>query len=187
MDLMTLTASARRAQEAERAAVTAQLWQEFERLNAEFFAGKLTLREIRVSTRKQYGGYYQKSNSLIVLSWLSYQTHGWDETLNTFRHEVAHIVHQDHSRAFWDLAYRLGCTRRYALPPTEPNPAYAQFVYECPNCKTQIRRRKKIALSSCGACDRKFNPAFRWRLVSSPTIRAKSDADDARIGAKRNK
>lgn len=160
-----------RADESERAAVVQRLWDEFHRINAEHFTEPLTLREIRLSTRKQYGGYYRKADSLIVLSWQAYKEYGWEETLNTFRHEVAHIVHQDHSAAFWRLAICLGCTRRYALTPKERPHAYCRYVYECPVCKAQVFRRKRLVRSSCGRCDRAYNPAFQLRLISSTTTR----------------
>ena len=108
--------------------------------------------------------------SLIVLSWPAHIEHGWEETLNTFRHEVAHIVYQDHSRNFWEVAYRLGCTRRHALAPIERKHAYCKYVYECPACKAQVFRRKRLVKSSCGKCDRAFNAAFQLRLVASPGI-----------------
>lgn len=164
MDSMTPSTN---QEEQEPAEVSARLWIEFARINATHFGGKLRLDEIRLSTRKQYGGYYLKAKNLIVLSWPAHKTHGWDETLNTFRHEVAHIVHQDHSPAFWAVANRLGCTRRHALPPAERAPVYYKYLYECPACRAQVFRRKKLVLSSCAKCDRKFNPAFQLRLVSS--------------------
>ncbi len=86
-------------EQVEQQAVLVRLWDEFARLNAAHFNNTLTLREIKLSTRKQYGGYYRPSESLIVLSWQAYKEHGWDETLETFRHEVAHIVHPNHRRA----------------------------------------------------------------------------------------
>jgi len=115
-----------------------------------------------------------KAKSRIVVSWPAYLQHGWEETLNTFRHEVAHIVHNDHSTAFWVLAERLGCHRRHALPPKEREHAYCRYVYECPACKTRVFRRKRLVRASCGRCDRTFNPAFQLRLVSSTTTRRAS-------------
>lgn len=161
----------RGSEERERAEVLARLWEEFRHLNDEHFGGSLALTEIRLSTRKQYGGYYMKARGLIVLSWQAHRDHGWDETLNTFRHEVAHIVHQDHSAAFWELAYRLGCTRRHAASPLNRTHGYCRYTYECPSCKAQVFRRKRLTKSSCGRCDSKFNPAYQMKLVSSAATR----------------
>jgi Predicted metal-dependent hydrolase len=155
----------------EQAAVLGRLWEEFARLNATHFAdAPLTLSELRLSSRKQYGGYCVPSKKLIVLSWQAYKEHGWDETLETFRHEVAHLVHPNHSRAFWALATKLGCTRRHALPPRDRPVAYRQYVYECPVCQTRVFRRKRLTRASCGRCDRQFNPAFLLRQVPAPTL-----------------
>jgi len=165
-------AAAERAAAAERVAVITRLWEEFRRLNTVHFAhAPLALNEIRLSTRKQYGGYCVPSRKLIVLSWQAYVEHGWEETLETFRHEVAHLVHPDHSRAFWALAATLGCTRRHALPPKERAHAFCRYVYECPACGTKVYRRRRLVRASCGQCDRRFNPLYQLRLVSSTVTR----------------
>lgn len=138
---------------------------EFARLNAAHFAGRLALPEIVLSRRKTYGGYYQPARHRIVLSWQAYVEHGWDETLNTFCHEVAHIVHQNHSRAFWLMAQRLGVTRRHAAAPLRSPPP--KFVYACPVCERCWPRHRRLRRpSSCGVCDTRFNPRFALRLVS---------------------
>jgi hypothetical protein len=128
----------KKAEDAARAAITRLLWDEFHRLNAVHFAEKLTLNEITLSTRKQYGGYCAVREKRIVVSWQAHKEHGIDETLHTFRHEVAHLVHPNHSPAFYALAEKLGCTRRHALSPKERAHAFCRFVYECPACKKQI-------------------------------------------------
>lgn len=140
---------------------------EFDRLNAEHFDGRLTRPEIAVSRRKTYGGYYQPKRHRIVLSWQAYQEHGWEETLNTFRHEVAHIVRPDHSPAFWALATRLGCTKRYASPPLQPRPRrQPKYIYACPACGRRVLRHRQLRLASCAACDRRYNPRYALRLVA---------------------
>ena len=151
----------------ERSIVLARLWDEFRRLNAEYFNNGLMLREIRLSTRKQYGGYYRKLDGLIVLSWQAYCDYGWEETLNTFRHEVAHIVYQDHSRQFWNLAIQLGCNRRYASPPLNREHAYCRYVYACPACGAKVFRRKRLQRASCAHCDSRYNPAYSLSLISA--------------------
>ena len=143
------------------------LWEtlraEFDRLNDTHFGGRLAVPEIVVSRRKTYGGYYQPRTHRIVVSWQAYQEHGLGETLNTFRHEVAHIVHPNHSRAFWEVALALGATQRYASPPlTKPA---RKYVYACPACGRQIERRRRIRAASCAACDSRYNPRYALRLV----------------------
>ncbi len=165
MALSASSASSAR-EESERAAALARLWDEFARLNHAHFGGALTLGEIVLSSRKQYGGYYRKDKNRIVISWRAYQEHGWEEIVHTLRHEVAHLVHFDHSQAFWELAAGLGCTRRHALPPLARPATYTRYVYECPACHGRVFRRRRITRrASCGRCAKGFDPAFLLRPV----------------------
>lgn len=140
---------------------------EFDRLNAAHFEGRLVRPEIILSPRKSYGGYYQPRRNRIVLSAQAYREHGWAETLNTFRHEVAHMVHPNHSRAFWDLAVTLGVMRKYAAPPVAPPRTSHKYVYACPVCQRRVYRHRRLVRASCGVCDKAYNPAFALRLVHS--------------------
>ncbi len=140
---------------------------EFDRLNAAHFGGRLTCPEIVISRRKTYGGYYQPQKHRIVLSWQAYQEHGWDETVNTFRHEVAHIVHRDHSAAFWTLARTLGVVRRYAAAPVVPARTSYRYVYACPVCGRRVHRHRRMRRpASCGICDKRFNPRYALCLLT---------------------
>lgn len=144
------------------------LHDEFHRLNALHFSGKLTLPEIVLSRRKTYGGYYQPKRHRIVLSLQAYHEHGWLETLNTFRHEVAHIVHPNHSHAFWELAHTLGATQRYASAPLQPPPTRRKkYIYVCDACGSHLTRFRRLRNASCGSCDKRYNPRFALRLLSS--------------------
>lgn len=146
----------------------ALLQAEFHRLNAQYFDGCLTLPEIVLSRRKTYGGYYQPKRHRIVLSLQAYQEHGWNETLNTFRHEVAHIVHPNHSRAFWELAQRIGSTQRYASAPLQPRPSRRKrYLYVCDACGSRLTRFRRLYNASCGTCDKRYNPRFPLRLLSA--------------------
>ena len=138
-----------------------KLRDEFDRLNTAHFEGKLPMPEIVLSSRKTFGGYYQPGRHRIVLSWQAYCEYGLPETLNTFRHEVAHIVHPNHSAAFWRVALALGAAQRYARPPLHvPAPRY---VYACPACG----RRSRLRAASCASCDRAYNPRYALQLISA--------------------
>jgi len=136
---------------------------EFERLNEAYFGQRLTLPEIVISTRKTYGGYYQPQRHRIVVSWQAYREHGLPEILNTFRHEVAHIVQPNHSAAFWNLAYAIGVTRRYASPPVA---IPRRYLYACPACERRTERRRRLRAASCAICDVRYNPRFALRLIA---------------------
>ena len=141
---------------------------EFDRLNAAHFAGACKRPTIELSKRKTFGGYYQKARHRIVLSWQAFVEHGWDETLNTFRHEVAHIAHQNHGPEFWKLAGQLGVTKKYAANPLRPRRRRSpQYIYACPVCGGQVRRHKRLRNASCGRCDKNYNPHFKLRLIKS--------------------
>lgn len=146
-------------------ALTLLLAEEFVWLNAVHFAGRLAVPEIVVSRRKTYGGYYQPARNRIVISYQAYCEHGLPETLNTFRHEVAHMVHPNHSRAFWALACALGATQRHASAPLAAKPG--RFVYACPACgRRLVRQRRLRRASSCALCDTRYNPQYQLRLAA---------------------
>lgn len=147
----------------EQTALHQTLCAEFDRLNAAHFGGRMTAPEIVVSTRKTYGGYYQPRLHRIVVSWQAFTEHGLGESLNTFRHEVAHIVHPHHRADFWTLARALGATQRYASAPLARQAQ--RFVYVCPACGRRLERRRRLRAASCGACDPRYNPRFALRLA----------------------
>ena len=153
------------ASTSELSALKDVLCAEWDRLNQSHFGGTLAIPEIVVSTRKTFGGYYQPSRHRIVVSWQAYHEHGLEETLNTFRHEVAHVVHPNHSAAFWTLARALGVTKRYASPPVARQGR--RYIYACPACERRIERRRRLQDASCAACDAHYNPRYVLRLVAT--------------------
>jgi predicted SprT family Zn-dependent metalloprotease len=147
----------------EQSAVWNLLRNEFDRLNTVHFHGQLVMPEIVLSNRKTFGGYYQPARHRIVLSWQAYREHGLPETLNTFRHEVAHIVHPNHSAAFWSVAIALGATQRHASSPLQTHSR--RYVYGCPACGRRIERRRRLRSASCASCDRTYNPRYALQLI----------------------
>ena len=152
-----------------KSAMLLRLNNEFDRLNYELFDGTLRRPIIEFSARKTFGGYYQKLSHRIVLSWQAYVEHGLDETMNTFRHEVAHIIHQHHRREFWVLAAHLGVTKKYASAPVAPIRRKSRwYTYECPACNGLLHRKRRINKNaSCAKCDSKYNPLYLLRLIKA--------------------
>jgi predicted SprT family Zn-dependent metalloprotease len=146
------------------------LYAEFYRLNELYFDGKLPKPNIEISKRKTFGGYYSKTRNKIVISWQAFVEYGFDETYNTLRHEIAHIVHQNHGPEFWKLAKKLGVERKYARHPLKRS-ARKTLIYECPNCHNRLQRVRRMPNSSCARCDRKYNPAYVMRLVEEITLK----------------
>jgi predicted SprT family Zn-dependent metalloprotease len=160
----------RAKEKADIDSLLASLYDEFARINTQHFNATLSQPLIEISVRKTFGGYYSKSRNRIVLSWQAFCEYGMDETLNTFRHEIAHIVHQNHGPEFWKLAHKLGVMRKYARHPLKRR-ARKVLVYECPRCRTQIQRVRRIRNSSCARCDRKYNPELVLKLVEEIVLK----------------
>jgi predicted SprT family Zn-dependent metalloprotease len=166
---MTLTTLAITTGSLSKETMTVRLYDEFDRLNHKFFDDKLRRPLIEFSSRKSFGGYYQKQRHRIVLSWQAYLEHGLNETLNTFRHEVAHIIHQHHRQEFWELAAQLGVIKKYAASPLIPSKRKTHwYTYECPACKGLLYRKRQVrANASCGKCDSQYNPLYRLKLLKT--------------------
>ena len=101
------------------------------------------------------------------MSWQAYREHGLAETLNTFRHEVAHIVHPNHSAAFWELAHALGVTQRYASAPADASRPQIRL------CLPRLRAPLSSAAAGCALPP--APPATRVTIRAMPCAWSPSD------------
>lgn len=93
--------------------------------------------------------------------------HGLDELVTTLIHEMVHLwLHvrgrpRGHTKEFRAKLVACGLENRiHALPMP---PTGARYLYVCPGCRRERYARRKLR-SSCGHCDRVYNPTFRFQL-----------------------
>ena len=107
----------------------------------------------------------------------------WRELDATLRHEAAHAVRfalagdGGHSREFHDLLARAGVNAHGACDVGPENAAW-RYVYACPTCTVEWRRRKPLKGNwSCGSCaPGRFDAAHRMilRELADPWARVLS-------------
>jgi len=84
----------------------------FEKLNMEFFHNSLTVNSIRfVDNQNVINGSCTPSDKTIRISERMIHMPAWVLEYVVI-HEMAHLVHPDHSRAFWEIVNRYRYTER---------------------------------------------------------------------------
>jgi predicted SprT family Zn-dependent metalloprotease len=150
--------------------ITPQTAQEvFKDLNRQHFEGKLPECRIEISARlTRTAGKIWPRTRLIRLSRSYHQMYGPAELANTILHEMIHLwLHEQslpsgHTALFRQKLQQVGLDDRLRALPVPPRPY--RYVYSCPTCRTEVQTRRKIN-SSCGHCDRVYNPRHRFKLV----------------------
>ncbi|MDP4199163.1 MAG: hypothetical protein Q8922_05325 [Bacteroidota bacterium] len=143
--------------------ILAGAYHQFDRLNEKHFAGRYPRPVIRFCNRST-GGYYNKTRHEIGISFAMTVEHGEGEFNETLLHEIAHIVYQAHSAAFYELLVRIGGSGRKApmtLLLAAKRVRYVERNYpvivHCPNCKREHRYKTRRALRyACRPCCVKF-------------------------------
>ncbi|MEA3297235.1 MAG: hypothetical protein U9R56_05165, partial [candidate division Zixibacteria bacterium] len=92
------------------------------------------------------------------------------EIADTLKHEMIHILHFHHDRAFKTEANRIGASIRARTHPLlRKSPRY---VYECRHCGRRYPRQKQFRMASCGVCTsgKKYDPRYKLSLVRRQTV-----------------
>jgi len=141
----------------------AELYQLFDHYNWLYFDGKLPRVKIEYSTRMKAAGSYSPRRKIIRIG-RQYHEIFPDELPDTLKHEMIHILHFRHDRAFREMASRIGASVRARSHPALRKPP--KFVYECPECGTEYPRQKRLVMASCGRCSsgRRFDARYKLRL-----------------------
>ncbi len=147
-----------------------QLYRLFDRYNWLYFDGKLPKVRIEYSNRMLAAGAFYLKEKLIKIG-RKYHEVFPDDITDTLKHEMIHIIHFRHDAAFKRVAKRIGASVKAQYHPTLRRPA--RYIYECPGCRMEYPRQKRIRMASCGKCSYrgKFDRRFKLRLKASAASR----------------
>ncbi len=141
----------------------AELSHLFDRYNWMFFDGKLPKPEIEYSARMRTAGSYIPSQRIIRIG-RKYHEVFPEEIGDTLKHEMIHIRHLNHDRAFKAEAARIGASIQARSHPLLTKPP--RYVYICWNCGREYPRQRRLRMASCGYCSSgsQFDPRYKLRL-----------------------
>jgi len=150
-------------------------------LNKRYFDGALPPCTIVFSGRMtRTAGWVRYRDLHMQLSMPYARRHGYRELVNTLIHEMIHVWlsvrgrPRGHTKEFRAKLVACGLEDRiHALPMP---PARSRYLYVCPGCNRERYTLRKLR-SSCGHCDRVFNPNFRFQLravLDDPTRRRRA-------------
>lgn len=140
----------------------ATLYRMFDELNWLYWGGKLPPVTIKYSTRMLSAGSFTPKAKLIKIS-KRYHEIFPHELEDTLKHEMIHILHFYHDADFKREAARVGTTLKATHHPLLRRPP--KYIYECPSCRKEYPRRKRLRMNSCGVCSGgKFNIKFKLQL-----------------------
>jgi predicted SprT family Zn-dependent metalloprotease len=140
----------------------AELYRIYDELNWLYWGGKLPAVTIKYSPRMLSAGSYTPRGKLIKLG-SRYHEIFPHELVDTLKHEMIHILHFYHDAKFKAEAERVGTTVKATFHPSLRRSP--RFIYECPNCRREYPRHKRMRMHSCGKCSGgRFNIHYKLRL-----------------------
>lgn len=143
-----------------------ELYQMFDRFNIIYFEGKLPRVTIEYSNRMTSAGSYTPKLKLIKIS-RKYHHIFPDDIEDTLKHEMIHVIHFKHDKAFKDFAKKIGASLKAKSHPSLRRPP--RYIYACPKCKMEYPRQKRLVMASCGKCSRgkRFDKRYKLQLIKS--------------------
>jgi predicted SprT family Zn-dependent metalloprotease len=134
----------------------------FDHYNWLYFRGRLRKPKIEYSTRMTTAGAFFPKLRLIRIS-RRYHELFPEEIADTLKHEMIHLVYLKHDAKFHAEAARVGASVKAQTHPLLGRPP--KFLYECPSCKTDFPRQKRLVMASCGYCSKGGQYDTRHKLV----------------------
>ena len=140
-----------------------ELYQLFERYNLMYFNGLLPRPRIEYSNRMRTAGAYFPARRLIRIGRKYHQLFP-EEVDDTLKHEMIHMIHLNHGAGFKAEAARVGATVKARSHPSLRRPP--RYVYECPGCRMEYPRQRRLVMASCGVCSPrgKYDERFKLKL-----------------------
>ncbi len=143
----------------------------YREMNQQHFEGKLPDCRIELSRKLvRTAGKIWPRTRLMRLSLTYHEQYGQLELSNTILHEMIHLwlfeqgLPSGHTPRFRQKLIEVGLGERMRALPVPPRPY--RYLYRCPTCRQELQTRRKIN-SSCGKCDRVYNPIHKFRLIST--------------------
>lgn len=139
------------------------LYRLFDEYNWLYFGGKLPKVRIEYSPRMSSAGSYTPSQKLIRIG-RKYHELFPEDISDTLKHEMIHLIHLNHDKAFRAEANRIGTSVKAKPHPALHKPP--RYIYACPNCGREYPRQKRLRMSSCGSCSpRHYDDRYKLRLL----------------------
>ena len=147
-----------------------ELARRFDVFNWMYFKGKLPKVRIEYSNRMTSAGSYTPSGRVIKIGRKYHEI--FPEDINdTLKHEMIHILHFRHDKAFKQEADRIGASLRARSHPSLQKPP--RYVYYCEHCGMTYPRQKRLRMASCGNCSKggRYDGRYKLRLLKSAARR----------------
>jgi len=140
-----------------------ELYDMFNRINEQYFRGRLPQARISYSNRMLIAGSFTPSKKEIKIG-RRYHEIFPDDVEDTLKHEMIHIINLKHDTRFRRIADKIGASLKARSHPALRG-SY-KYLYICPACGKEYPRRKRLRMASCGICTRgkSFDPRFKLIL-----------------------